>query len=202
MLNYSWFQSFVSDPVKRDPILDQFSMITRPYTRPNGLKTIPSTKPNGLKTIPFTTTNDLKTIPFPAAHTRIANIWEYLPGVSIYYLIVVVFLIVPDSLVSRVIMLNLNILDELARHLDKPISHDGILSCWKQLASYFNMTEDVYQKVNRSGNCGSTEQMFDWFRATRPELTVREIKGVLEKIGRQDLVDIIGSKLQGSHTNG
>ena len=38
-----------------DPIPDQFSMITRPYTRPNGLKTIP----------------------FPAAHARIASIWEY-----------------------------------------------------------------------------------------------------------------------------
>ena len=37
---------------KRDPILDQFPMITRPYTRPNGMKTIP----------------------FPAAHTRKANI--------------------------------------------------------------------------------------------------------------------------------
>ena len=52
MLNYSWFQSFVSNPVKRDPILAQFSMITRPYryqTR-NGLKTIPFTRPNGLKT--------------------------------------------------------------------------------------------------------------------------------------------------------
>ena len=47
----------MSDPVKRDPILDQFSMITRPYTRPNGLKKIL----------------------FPAAHTRIANIWEYSP---------------------------------------------------------------------------------------------------------------------------
>ena len=35
------FQYFVSDPVKQDPILDQFSMIIRPYTRPNGLKTIP-----------------------------------------------------------------------------------------------------------------------------------------------------------------
>ena len=47
-------------PVKRDPILDQFSMITRPYPRLKGLKTIP----------------------FPAAHTRIANIFEYplLPG--------------------------------------------------------------------------------------------------------------------------
>ena len=31
MLNCFWFQSFVSDPVTRDPILDQFSMITRPY---------------------------------------------------------------------------------------------------------------------------------------------------------------------------
>ena len=61
--NCSWFQSFVSDPVKRDPILDQFSMITRPYTRPNGLKTIP----------------------FPAAHTRIANIWEYPPGIYCTY---------------------------------------------------------------------------------------------------------------------
>ena len=48
----------LSDPVKQDPILDQFSMITRPYPRVNGLKTIP----------------------FPAAHTRIANIWEYPPG--------------------------------------------------------------------------------------------------------------------------
>ena len=57
MLNCSWFQSFVGDPVKRDPILDQFSMISRPHTRLNGLKTIP----------------------FPAAHTRIANIWEYPP---------------------------------------------------------------------------------------------------------------------------
>ena len=58
MLNYSWFQSFVSDPVKRDP--------NWPYTRPNGLKTIPPTRPNGFKTIPS-----------PTAHTRIANIWEY-----------------------------------------------------------------------------------------------------------------------------
>ena len=58
MLNCSWFQCFVSDPVKRDPILDQFSIITRPYTRQNGLKTIP----------------------VPAAHTCIANIWEYPPG--------------------------------------------------------------------------------------------------------------------------
>ena len=41
LLNCSWFQSFVSDPIKWDPILDQFSMITRLYTRPNGLKTIP-----------------------------------------------------------------------------------------------------------------------------------------------------------------
>ena len=57
MFNCSWFQSFVSDPIKRDPILDQFSVITRPYTRLNGLKTIP----------------------FPAAHTRIASIWEYPP---------------------------------------------------------------------------------------------------------------------------
>ena len=46
----------MSDPVKRDPILDQFSMITRPYTRLNGLKTIP----------------------FPCL-ACIANIWEYSP---------------------------------------------------------------------------------------------------------------------------
>ena len=60
MLNCSWFQSFVSDPVKRDPILDQFSMITRPYTRVNGLKTIP----------------------FPAVHIHMANIWVYPPKIS------------------------------------------------------------------------------------------------------------------------
>ena len=35
MLNCSWFQYFVSNPVKWDPILDQFSMITRPYTVPD-----------------------------------------------------------------------------------------------------------------------------------------------------------------------
>ena len=40
--------------------------LTGPYTRPNGLKTIPFARPNGLKTIPS-----------PAAHTSIANIWEY-----------------------------------------------------------------------------------------------------------------------------
>ena len=50
-------QSLVSDPVKRDPILYQFSMITKPFTRPNGLKTTP----------------------FQAALTHIANIWEYPP---------------------------------------------------------------------------------------------------------------------------
>ena len=52
MLNCSWFQILASNLVKPDPILDQFSMITIPYTRLNGLKTIP----------------------FPAAHTRIAKI--------------------------------------------------------------------------------------------------------------------------------
>ena len=45
----------LSDPVKQDPILDQFSMITRPYPRVNGLKTIS----------------------FPVAHTCIANMWKY-----------------------------------------------------------------------------------------------------------------------------
>ena len=68
ILNYSWFQSFVSNPVKQDPILDQFSTITRPSTRPNGWKTIPSTRPNGLKTIPS-----------PVAHTCIANIYGSTP---------------------------------------------------------------------------------------------------------------------------
>ena len=47
----------MSDPAKQDPILDQFSMITRPYTRLNGLKTIP----------------------FPVEHTCMANLWEYPP---------------------------------------------------------------------------------------------------------------------------
>ena len=47
----------MSDLVKRDPILDQFSIITKPYARLNGLKTIP----------------------FPWTHTHIAKIWEYPP---------------------------------------------------------------------------------------------------------------------------
>ena len=42
---------FCERPVKRDPILDHLSMITRPF----------------------------ETMPFPAAHTRIANKWEYSP---------------------------------------------------------------------------------------------------------------------------
>ena len=62
-------QNVNNDVTKDSPILDQFSMITRPYTRPNSLKTSPFTRPNGLKTIPS-----------PAAHTRIANIWEYHPS--------------------------------------------------------------------------------------------------------------------------
>ena len=46
-------------------------MITRPYPRVNGLKTIP----------------------FPAAHTRIANIWEYLPwGGGLERIVLKVFL--------------------------------------------------------------------------------------------------------------
>ena len=36
----------MSDPVKRDPILDHYSMITRLYSRVNGLKTIPFTSAN------------------------------------------------------------------------------------------------------------------------------------------------------------
>ena len=47
----------MSDPVKWAPVLHQFSMITRPYPKVNGLKTIP----------------------FPAAYTHIANVWEYPP---------------------------------------------------------------------------------------------------------------------------
>ena len=55
-----FLKSFVSDPIQLEPILDQFYRISRPYTRINGLKTIPS----------------------PAAHNRIANIWEYPQGES------------------------------------------------------------------------------------------------------------------------
>ena len=55
----------LSDPVKQNLILDQFSIITKPYPRVNGLKTIP----------------------FPTRHTHIANIWEYpLPPRTLQYL--------------------------------------------------------------------------------------------------------------------
>ena len=54
----------LSGPVKRVLILDQFSMITWPYPR----------------------VNRLKAIPFPAAHTCIANVWEYpLPPYEPWY---------------------------------------------------------------------------------------------------------------------
>ena len=55
---FIYYFCLLSNPVKQGPILDQFSMITRPYPRVNGLKTIP----------------------FPAAHTNIANKWEYPHG--------------------------------------------------------------------------------------------------------------------------
>ena len=48
----------MSDPAKRDPKLDQLSMITGPGT---------------------SRLNGLKTIHFQAAHARVANIWEYSP---------------------------------------------------------------------------------------------------------------------------
>ena len=49
---------------RRNPILDQFSMITRPYPRVNGLKTIP----------------------FSAALTRVANSWEYPTRIMVFKL--------------------------------------------------------------------------------------------------------------------
>ena len=54
--NFYYYNNFcpLSDPIKWDPILDQFSMITRPYPG----------------------VNDLQIIPFPAAHTCIANSLE------------------------------------------------------------------------------------------------------------------------------
>ena len=63
--------------LKTIPFTRPNGLKTISFTRPNGLKTIPSTRPNGLKTIPFTRPNGLKTIPSPAAHTRIANMWDY-----------------------------------------------------------------------------------------------------------------------------
>ena len=46
---------------------------------------MPYSRPNVLIYIPYPRVNCLKTIPFTAAHTYIAHIWQYPPGLQSWF---------------------------------------------------------------------------------------------------------------------
>ena len=83
-----------------------------------------------------------------------------------------------------------DLLELLSRCLDKEYKYTSCKN-WKNVAEHFDIEEQEYQNFNCSHVHSSTEVMFEYLQAKRPEITIGDVKDALHSIAREDVVRVL-----------
>ena len=84
----------------------------------------------------------------------------------------------------------LELLEGLCRCLDKEYKY-GASKCWKHIAEHFGIEEEEYQNFKCSQIHSPTEVMFEYLQASRPGITIGDIKNGLCLIAREDVINVL-----------
>ena len=99
--------------------------------------------------------------------------------------------LITDSLVKENVVVNVHIMDELARSLDQPIYHGEreppVVRHWVHLAAEFRVSEDVVTKCQSNPQSSPSKHMFEFLEARNPNYSVKDLKEELSVISRNDL---------------
>ena len=65
---------------------------------------------------------------------------------------------------------------------------------WRHLASILHVDLDVIRRLGQYGDISPTIRLFDYLATSKPDLTIKELKDILLKIGRNDLISLLVTK--------
>ena len=90
---------------------------------------------------------------------------------------------------SEIIQGNPFVLDELRLKLDFPVGN--VCKFWPHLAHILGASEKARKLCQQNSDYKPSARMFTHLSTTSPSYTVAELKGVLKKIERGDLVSML-----------
>ena len=65
---------------------------------------------------------------------------------------------------------------------------------WRHLASILHVDLDVIRRLGQYGDISPTIRLFHYLATSKPDLTIKELKDILLKIGRNDLISLLVTK--------
>lgn len=95
-----------------------------------------------------------------------------------------------DDPLAKTILDRLGLLEGLSRCLDKEYKY-GRRQCWKHIAEYFGIDEEMYQSFRDSEILSPTEEMFEHLQTTDTEMTIGTLKEKLRLVERPDVIDVL-----------
>ncbi|XP_044174897.1 uncharacterized protein LOC114953099 isoform X2 [Acropora millepora] len=95
-----------------------------------------------------------------------------------------------DDPLAKTILDRLGLLEGLSRCLDKEYKY-GRYQCWKHIAEYFGIDEEMYQSFRDSEIVSPTEEMFEHLQTTDTEMTIGTLKEKLRSVERLDVIDVL-----------
>ncbi|XP_068727992.1 uncharacterized protein [Montipora capricornis] len=101
-----------------------------------------------------------------------------------------------DALLSETVTSNPLILGDLAHCLDTEYQY-GMVPCWRDLAELLAIPREVYRDCGTLSITSPTEDLFVFLSATKPQLTIAEIKEALTEIDRLDVAQLLERRITG-----
>ena len=84
--------------------------------------------------------------------------------------------------------LQVGLLDEIALALD---STSRVSANWQKLAINLGVPRETYLELGRRSTQNPTNQLFQYFAASRPQMTLKILKEALRFIARNDLFNVL-----------
>ena len=101
-----------------------------------------------------------------------------------------------DALLSETVTNNPRILGDLAVCLDTEYQY-GRVPCWRDLAELLAIPPEAYEDCGAFSVTSPTEDLFVFLSATKPHLTIEEIKEALKEIDRLDVAHFLDRRITG-----
>lgn len=105
-----------------------------------------------------------------------------------------------DALLTETVTNNPYILRELGMCLDTEYQY-GRVPCWRDLAELLAIPPEAYEHCGTFSATSPTEDLFVFLSATKPQLTIEEIKDALKEIHRLDVTHLLDRKITGLQGN-
>ena len=101
-----------------------------------------------------------------------------------------------DALLTETVTNNPHILGDLGMCLDTEYQY-GRVPCWRDLAELLAIPPEVYEHCGNFSATSHTEDLFVFLAATKPQLTIQDIKEALREIDRIDVAQLLDRKIAG-----